>query len=77
MCGKQIQDTILEKCKQAKWFSVLVDETADIGNLEQMSFLVCYVDRDSGGFSVCKDFLCFISTADTTGETSTDQAQII
>lgn len=71
LCGKQIQNTILERCKQAQWFSLLSDETADISNSEQISLLVRYVERDSGNFSVREDFLCFVSTADTTGETLT------
>lgn len=72
LCGKQIQNAILEKCRKAQWFSVLSDETADISNSEQVSILVRYVDSDSGGKnSVREDFLCFVSTADTTGETLT------
>ncbi|KAL2102372.1 hypothetical protein ACEWY4_001540 [Coilia grayii] len=71
LCGNQIQNAILRKCRSAEWFSVILDETADVSNTEQVSILVRYVHNESGGFSVREDFLCFVSTADTTGETLT------
>ena len=30
LCGKQIQDTVLKKCRDAQWFSLLADETAEV-----------------------------------------------
>ncbi|XP_060782672.1 52 kDa repressor of the inhibitor of the protein kinase-like [Neoarius graeffei] len=71
LCGKQIQNAILRKCRSAEWFSVILDETADVSNTEQVSILVHYVHHELGGYSVREDFLCFVSTADTTGEALT------
>lgn len=51
ICGKQIQDKILHKCRDARWFSLLADETADISNVEQVTLVVRYVDC-SGSYSV-------------------------
>lgn len=67
--GKQILDDFLEKCRNAKWFSVLVDKTADISNLEHVALVVRYVDTSKGLHTVWEDFLRFVASADTTGET--------
>ncbi|MGH0138678.1 UNVERIFIED_CONTAM: hypothetical protein FKN15_067491 [Acipenser sinensis] len=47
-------------------------ESADISCTEQVSLILRYVDQSpSGQFSVREDFVAFISTSDTTGETLT------
>ncbi|KAK0146901.1 repressor of the inhibitor of the protein kinase [Merluccius polli] len=71
LCGKQIQDTVLKKCRDAEWFSLLADETADISNVEQVALVLRYVDCVNSSYSLREDFLGFFSTADTTGETLT------
>ncbi|RXM28164.1 52 kDa repressor of the inhibitor of the protein kinase [Acipenser ruthenus] len=70
--GKQISDGILLKCRNAKLFSLLADESSDISCTEQVPLILRYVDHSpSGQFSVREDFVAFISTSDTTGETLT------
>ncbi|MGH0123797.1 UNVERIFIED_CONTAM: hypothetical protein FKN15_066837 [Acipenser sinensis] len=52
--------------------NALPDESADISCTEQVSLILRYVDQSpSGQFSVREDFVAFISTSDTTGETLT------
>ena len=40
----KVLDDILTEVKEAKFFSLLVDETPDIAHQEQVSFIVRYVD---------------------------------
>ncbi|XP_056135090.1 52 kDa repressor of the inhibitor of the protein kinase-like [Lampris incognitus] len=68
LCGKQIRGAILRRCRDAKWFSLLADET---GNAEQVALVVRYVHSSGGSYSVREDFLGFLSTADATGDTLT------
>jgi len=45
ICGKIIQDQLDNKINQAKYFSVLVDETTDISRVEQLSLCVHYLEN--------------------------------
>lgn len=55
-CGEEIQKIILERVRQAKWFSLIFDETTDASHKEQMSISVRYVHEN-----ICReDFLSFI-----------------
>ena len=72
LCAGQIRDKILERCKEAKWFALLADETADISCTEQVSLSLRYVDKSDGKFKVREDFLWFAATRDTTGRTLAD-----
>uniref|UniRef100_A0A667WQR9 TTF-type domain-containing protein n=1 Tax=Myripristis murdjan TaxID=586833 RepID=A0A667WQR9_9TELE len=55
-CGAEIQDKIVQKIKKSKYFSVLADETADVGGTEQLSICIRYV---SEVFEIQEDFLGF------------------
>lgn len=46
ICGKIIQDQLVDKINQAKCFSVLVDETTDISRVEQLSLCVRYLENN-------------------------------
>ena len=64
ICGNSIRDTLVKEIKEAKFFAVLADEAADISNVEQMSLVLRFVDRDSNireeflGFAPCSEGLC-------------------
>ena len=47
-------EAIINKVKQAKYFSVLCDEASDSSNKEQLSFCLRYVDENG---DICEDFL--------------------
>jgi len=66
ICGNLIQENILKNIRNAKYFSILVDETQDVSRLEQMSFCVRYVDGVSN--CIMEDFLEFSIVHDMTGK---------
>ena len=47
ICGDLIRNKILERIRQACYFSVLADEATDISNDEQLSISIRYVDEGS------------------------------
>ena len=42
--GEHLGDKILKDIKAAKWFSILCDEVVDVGNKEQVSIVLRFVD---------------------------------
>lgn len=44
--GGEVLSTIIEQVKDAKFFSLLVDETSDISRQEQVSFVLRYIDKE-------------------------------
>lgn len=45
ICGSLIQKEIVLKTNQAKFFTILADETCDISHIEQMPLCVRYIDN--------------------------------
>ena len=58
---------LVQQCQQAKFFSVLADETTDVSTSEQMSICVRYVHEEDATWTVCEDFLGFVETPAVTG----------
>lgn len=48
--------TILNEVKQAKYFTIIVDSTVDIGRIDQFSFSLRFVDQQG---DIKEHFLCF------------------
>ncbi|XP_045169561.1 uncharacterized protein LOC123532237 [Mercenaria mercenaria] len=70
ICGNQISDSIVHRCQDARYFSILADESADVSNKEQFAFCLRYIEHQSSGKHVLhKDFLSFVQITETTGET--------
>lgn len=71
ICGQQIAADIVKECQESNYFTLLADESADVSNTEQISVCLRYVhyDREAAHHIVKEQFLCFIPTRDTTGET--------
>lgn len=67
LCGDELRTSIMQKCKEAKWFSLLADETADISNIEQVSICLRFVDKSDDKYNVNECFLTFCPTRDTKG----------
>lgn len=65
-CNDIILHKLVEKVNEAKCFSVIADETADISNVEQLSLCVKYIDQANN--SVREDFLQFVPIYDMTGK---------
>lgn len=57
ICGEVAQEKIIGEIKQAKFFSILADEAADISNIEQMPVVVRFVDNNS---VIREEFLSFV-----------------
>ncbi|XP_025208701.1 52 kDa repressor of the inhibitor of the protein kinase-like [Melanaphis sacchari] len=64
ICGSLIQKEIVLKINQAKFFTILADETCDISRIEQMSLCVRYIDNGC----IKEDFLAFIPIYDVSGK---------
>ena len=69
ICGDQIRDDKLAECRNAPYFSLIVDETTDISVKEQVSFVLLYLDKNGKRH---EEFVGFEETADTTGQTLYD-----
>ncbi|KAM3872221.1 regulator of telomere elongation helicase 1 [Diretmus argenteus] len=54
-----IRETLLTKVKEAKFFSVLADESMDISGTEQMSICIRYVSDKDKSTEIREDFLGF------------------
>jgi len=63
--GELIQADISRRVREAKWYSVMADETSDTARLEQATVIIRYVG-DSG--SIHEDFAGFVHAEDLTGE---------
>ena len=69
LCGQQISNSIVQRCNNAKYFTILADESADVSDVEQFAFCLRYVDREHSGLHMIREeFLSFVSTDSTTGE---------
>ncbi|CAF4368700.1 unnamed protein product [Rotaria sp. Silwood2] len=62
---QQIQNEILKHCHRAKYYSIMIDETTDIGCHEQVSLILRYVDDK---LNVYEKFIGFERTSAMTGE---------
>ncbi|KAL9977258.1 hypothetical protein ACROYT_G014641 [Oculina patagonica] len=65
LIGDHIRDSIIREIKDVKYFSILCDEVTDNANLEQLWFVLRFVDKDS---KIREEFLDFQSTEGLTGE---------
>ena len=69
LCVKQISNTLITQIKESTYFTILVDETADVIKTEQIATCLRYLT--AGNFKLQEDFISFVGTTDTTGETPT------
>ncbi|XP_076941089.1 uncharacterized protein LOC143610513 [Bidens hawaiensis] len=69
LLAHRIRSEIIEKIKQAKYYSIILDCTPDISHQEQMSIIVRYVNvnLNSNTLTVEESFLGFLVVDDTTG----------
>lgn len=64
--ANDVLNGILLSVRDAKYYSIMVDETSDISRLEQVSICFRYVDEN---LNVIEDFAGFYETKDTKAET--------
>jgi len=68
LAGKKILSRICESVAQAKYFAIILDCTPDVNHLEQMSFVIRYVDVQSNPARVEEHFVGFINVSSTTSQ---------
>lgn len=71
-CNQIILNKVVTKINSQKCFTILVDETADISEIEQVSLCARYLDVEN--MILKEEFLQYVSTTDTTEK---DLADII
>ena len=59
LLGSEIKNDIIERAKQAKYFSLILDCTPDISHQEQLSFTIRFVECTETDFQVKEHFLSF------------------
>ena len=69
LCGNQIRNKIIASIKAAGIFTVLADETTDISCTEQVAICMRYTVKAGKMYTAQEDFVAFLPTRDTTGET--------
>lgn len=47
LAGEEVLSSILSNARNAKWFSIMADECADVSNIEQMAICIRYVNEDN------------------------------
>ena len=47
ICGDIVQTHILDEIRKAKYFSILIDEVADLSRKEQLTLILRFVDKES------------------------------
>ncbi|GJR27161.1 zinc finger MYM-type protein 1-like protein [Tanacetum coccineum] len=68
LLARGIKSQIIQKIKQVKYFSVILDCTPDTSHQEQMYLILSYVNVGSTCVTVEESFLGFLSVDDTTGQ---------
>ncbi|XP_065645754.1 zinc finger MYM-type protein 1-like [Hydra vulgaris] len=75
LCAAEVRRQIIEECKSAKYFSIMVDATPDVSHTEQSSFVIRYVhEKEPGKYLIDERFLIF---ADCAKKTGSDIAELI
>jgi len=65
-CNSVLLKNIVARVNDAKCFSILADETANISGVEQMSLCIIFVDLNK--LVLCEEFLQFVPAHDITGK---------
>ncbi|CAH1985723.1 unnamed protein product, partial [Acanthoscelides obtectus] len=68
LCGSAIQTQVLNRVKEAGFFTILADETQDISRGEQLALCLRYVHCSSGKSVILEDFLEFIHVEDVSAQ---------
>lgn len=71
LLAKKVRNTILEKIKASRFFSVQLDCTPDVSHTEQLSLVIRYMEMESGSLghpTILESFIEFVDVHDTTGE---------
>jgi hypothetical protein len=67
---EHVLSSILSRLRPTTLYSLIVDSTSDTANIEQITFLIRYVDPESR--KIREDFLAFLPTDSATGQAIAD-----
>ena len=56
-CSKVVLNAIVEEVKQALYYSIIVDGTPDVSHIEQITFILRYVNLNEEVWEICERFL--------------------
>jgi hypothetical protein len=68
LMGNELLRQLLVKIRNATWFAILADETADIANLEQLSLSIRWVTKD---YEIHEDFIGLVHVPTITSKAIT------
>jgi hypothetical protein len=68
LLATKVKKSIIEKVREAKYFSIILDCTLDASHQEQMSLILKCVNISENPIKVEEHFVKFITVDDTTGE---------
>ncbi|XP_063416002.1 zinc finger MYM-type protein 1-like [Mytilus trossulus] len=57
--GQQVQDSIIDACREAKYFAIIADECTDVSTKEQLSLCVRFLDKKNDIISIREEFIGF------------------
>ena len=67
ICGEVISNSIVKDIKDAKYFTVLADETTDSSHKEQLCLCLRFVMKKEDGYVIREEFLQFQNATDLSG----------
>lgn len=68
LLSPKMRSVVIQKIKEAKYFSVMLDCTPDSSHQEQMTLIIRCVDGSSNTYEVKEFFIEFLQVVDTTGQ---------
>lgn len=67
LMGNQIRNTVTDRVRDAKYFSILLDCTPDTSHEEQLSCIIRYVYAHEDEVQICESFTGFLVVKDNSG----------
>ena len=67
LCAESLRYRILGELGDSKYYSIIVDSTPDSSHKEQNTFILRYLLKENGVFTVCEIFLTFADCSNKSG----------
>ena len=66
-CAELVRKAVLEEREKAKYFSIMLDATPDAAHVEQTTFILRYVLKETGSYMIHERFLKYVDLNEKTG----------